>query len=229
MRSSLRAGLLVFLTVLDSSPLDRLAPIPRAKLCVTEGVLSELPGTHLSVDVPKMRAFVDGPTAQSVEADFTYLGPTEKQSQLGSGAIRVQFGLKLHAENACNLVYAMWRIEPASELVVSLKSNPGQHTSSECANRGYQNIRPDRSRLVPTLHPGDSHRLRAEMNGLNLSVFVDDKPVWEGSVPPVVRGFQGSVGVRSDNARVRFQLRAEEAPPIPRPSVTCRPGPDESD
>ena len=34
---------------------------------------------------------------------------------------------KLRAEDACNLVYVMWRIEPQSRLVVSVKRNPGQH------------------------------------------------------------------------------------------------------
>ena len=212
-----------------SEPQANFTPIPRAELCVTEGAIAALPGDRLSVDVPKMRAFVDEPTEQAIQTHFTYLGPTPERSKLGSGASRVQFGLKLHAEDACNLVYAMWRIEPESELVVSLKSNPGQHTSSQCTNHGYQNIKPDRSRPVPTLRPGDSHWMRAQMNGLELTVFVDDAVVWEGSLPPLVRGLQGSVGVRSDNAHLNFQLRAAKSPPIPRPSVTCRTGPEESD
>jgi hypothetical protein len=55
----------------------------------------------------------------------------------------------------------MWRIEPESELVVSVKSNPGQHTSAECGNRGYRNIK---SRPVPVLRSGHTHDLRAEIN-----------------------------------------------------------------
>ena len=50
----------------------------------------------------------------------------------------------------------MWRIEPESKLVVSVKSNPGQHTSAECGNRGYRNIKPRRSTPVPVLHSGDT-------------------------------------------------------------------------
>ena len=233
MQPNLPSGLLILLTVFHAAAApqagEKLTPVPRAKLCVTEGVIEALPKDRLSVDVPKMRAFVDEATEQDIQADFTYLGPTEKKSHLGSGATRVQFGLKLHAEDACNLVYAMWRIEPASELVVSLKSNPGQHTSSQCTNHGYQDIKPARSKPVPALHAGDSHRIHAEMNGVNLSVFVDGELVWEGSVPAIALGFKGPVGIRSDNARLRFQLRASEAAPIPRPSVTCRPGPEESD
>ena len=72
---------------------------------------------------------------------------------LASGEMRRQFGLKLRAEDACNLVYAMWRIEPESKLVVSVKSNPGQHTSAQCGNRGYQNIKPLHSSPLPSLRP----------------------------------------------------------------------------
>jgi hypothetical protein len=233
MRLDLTRRLLVLSVALSLAlPLETeeaFTPISRAKLCVTEGAIGSLPGNKLTVDVPKMRAFVDDSTEQAIQTHFTYLGPTAKQSQLGSGATRVQFGLKLHAKDACNLVYAMWRIEPESELVISLKRNPGQHTSSQCANHGYQNIKPDRSKLVPPLRPGDSHRLRAQINGLELTVFVDDSVVWEGSLPRVVLGFQGAVGIRSDNARLELQISVREAPPVPRPSVTCRPGPEESD
>ena len=41
------------------------------------------------------------------------------------GELRRQFGLKLRAQDACNLVYVMWRIEPASKLVVSIKCRTG--------------------------------------------------------------------------------------------------------
>jgi hypothetical protein len=117
-----------------------LIPVPRANLCVTEGVIDELPGQRLSVSVPKMRAYLNAFTPQVVEAHFTYLGSTGNEARLGSGELRRQFGLKLRAQDACNLVYAMWRIEPESKLVVSVKSNPGQHTSAECGNRGYRNV-----------------------------------------------------------------------------------------
>ena len=100
--------------------------VARANLCVTEGAIEELPGERLSVSVSKMRAYVNAFTPQLVEGRFTYLGPTENEARLGSGELRRQFGLKLRAQDACNLVYAMWRIEPESKLVVSVKNNPGQ-------------------------------------------------------------------------------------------------------
>jgi hypothetical protein len=103
-----------------------------------------------------MRAYVVAATTQVAEARLTYLGPTSADVPLGSGEMRRRFGLKLRAQNACNLVYAMWSIEPESKLVVSIKSNPGMKTSAQCGNRGYRNIKPKRSAPVPRLKPGDS-------------------------------------------------------------------------
>lgn len=238
MQSNLVAGFLIVLTVFhsgaDLDPGENLTPVPRAKLCVTEGAVETLPGNRLSVDVPKMRAYlnesVNGSGPQIVQTHFTYLGSTANKSKLGSGATRVQFGLKLHAEDACNLVYAMWRIEPERELVVSVKSNPGQHTSSQCTNHGYQNIKPTHSKPVPALRPGDSHWMRAQMDGVSLTVFVDDSLVWEGSVPAIAVSFDGPVGIRSDNTRLQFQLRAAQpAGSAGGPPPTCRTGSEESE
>jgi hypothetical protein len=187
-----------------------LASVSRANLCITEGAIEELPGGRLSVSVPKMRAYLNAITAQQVEAHFTYLGSTRNEARLGSGELRRQFGLKLRAQDACNLVYAMWRIEPESKLVVSIKSNPGQHTSAECGNRGYRNIKPQRSKSVPVLRTGDSHDLRAEMNDSEMKVFVDNSLVWEGSLGPEALSLDGAVGIRSDNARLEFELRAPQ-------------------
>jgi hypothetical protein len=185
----------------------RLLPVSRANLCVTEGTLEELPGQRLSVNVPKMRAYVNAYTQPVAEVHFTYLGSTGNEAPLASGEMRRQFGLKLRAQDACNLVYAMWRIEPESKLVVSIKSNPGEHTSAQCGNRGYQNIKPRRSVPVPTLSSGDTHVLRAEMNGAEMRVFADNSLVWEGSVGPDALAFDGPVGIRSDNARLQIDLR----------------------
>jgi hypothetical protein len=123
---------------------------------------------------------------------------------LGSGAIRRQLGLKLRAQNGCNLVYAMWRMDPENKLVVSIKSNPGMRTSAECGNRGYTNIKPRKSHPVPDVAPGSSHTLRAELRGEDLTVQADGQIVWEGSIGPVA--FDGPVGVRSDNGRFVFDL-----------------------
>jgi len=186
-------------------------PVSRANLCVTEGAIEELPGHRLSVSVPKMRAYVNAYSEPVAEVRFTYLGSTGNEAPLASGEMRRQFGLKLRAQDACNLVYAMWRIEPESKLVVSVKSNPGEHTSAQCGNRGYQNIKPRRSVPVPTLSSGDTHVLRAEMSGAEMQVFADNSRVWEGSVGPDALAFDGPVGIRSDNARLQIDFRTGKA------------------
>jgi hypothetical protein len=149
--------LLGFNTGMGAHPPSNWFSVPHAKLCVTEGAIEQASGNRMSVNVPKMRAFVTIATMQDVEARFTYQGKTTGEKPLGSGEMRRQFGLKLRAQDASNLVYAMWRIEPEPKLVVSVKSNPGQHTSVECANRGYRNIKPVHSSPVPVLRPAVTH------------------------------------------------------------------------
>jgi hypothetical protein len=198
-----------------------LQPVARANLCVTEGTIEALPGAQLSVNVAKMRAYVNAFTPPVAQARFTYLGSPPSEAPLASGEMRRQFGLKLRAQNACNLVYAMWRFDPEDKVVVSVKSNPGQHTSAECSNHGYQNIKPRRSSPVPALRPGDPHTLRAEMSGAELRVYADNSVVWEGSLPPEALSFDGPVGMRSDN--VRLQVEFDGAQPVSQKSSPgCR-------
>jgi hypothetical protein len=198
-----------------------LSPVSKANLCVTEGTIDALPGQRLAVDTAKMRAYVNAYTRPEAEVRFTYLGATPNEAPLASGEMRRQFGLKLRAQDACNLVYVMWRIEPESKLVISVKSNPGEHSSAQCGNRGYQNIKPRRSSPVPTLEPGATHTLRALMNAAEMQVFADDSLVWAGSIGPGALRFDGPVGIRSDNARLQIALFAqmEQRPGI---STACR-------
>jgi hypothetical protein len=192
------------------SPAGEWFPIGRSKLCVTEGAIDSAPRDRLSVNVSKMRAYVNAWTSQSIEVRFTYLGPTGTESVLGSGQIRRQFGLKLHAQDPCNLVYAMWRIDPESKMVVSVKRNPAQHTSAECANRGYINIKARKASAVPRLETGQSHALRAEMEKGELRVFIDNREAWQGNVGADGAKLEGPVGIRSDNVRLEFDLRTGE-------------------
>jgi hypothetical protein len=186
---------------------DTLMPVKRQNLCVTEGAVGAAAGTALDVASSKMRAYVNIATRQIVDAHFTYLGATADSAPLGSGALRRQFGLKLNAQDACNLVYVMWRIEPESKLVVSVKTNPGQTTSAQCGNRGYRNIKPLRASAIPVLRPGDAHALRAELNQAGLRVLIDNSPVWEGALGPNAQGLNGPVGIRSDNARLELEIK----------------------
>jgi hypothetical protein len=157
-----------------------------------------------------MRAYLNRWTSQTIAAQFTYLRPTRVESKLGSGESRRQFGFKLCAHDPCNLVYAMWRIEPESKLVVSIKSNPGQETSAACGNRGYQNIKPLHHSPLPILRSGGKHMFRAEMTGDQLRVFVDGAIVWDGRVGTEALRLDGPVGIRSDDARLKFELLTGE-------------------
>lgn len=192
------------------SPAKKMLAVGRGQLCVTEGTVNKEKGDELTIDVTKMRAFVTEKTAETVEAHITYVGETAKTSALGSGEVRHQFGLKLRAQDACNLVYAMWRFDPKNEIVVSVKSNPGMHESSECGNKGYTNIKASHTSPVPEVKKGSKHILCAELNGQEMTVTMDGKVVWEGSVGPTALAFDGPVGMRSDNVRVNVELFAAE-------------------
>lgn len=204
-----------------------LAPV---LLCITEGRLDGAGGGRSSVNVPKMRAYAVRPDADVAELDFVYLGPTGTRAALASGATRVQFGLKLRAQDACNLVYVMWRVAPAANLVVSVKSNPLQHTSAECSNHGYRNVKADRSSAAPALEPGSEHRLRAQLRGPRLQVFIDGGLVWDGGLDADARQLKGPAGVRTDNAHLEFTLSADQgATPGAGSADNCRKGSEDSD
>ncbi|HKE30230.1 MAG TPA: hypothetical protein VKD65_00790 [Candidatus Angelobacter sp.] len=200
-------------------------PVGRSKLCITEGEIEQREDNKLSVSVPKMRAFVTGPTLQEVEAHFTYLGPSKKSSPLASGELRRQFGLKLRAQDGCNLVYAMWRIEPKTELVVSVKSNPGLTQSSECDAHGYHNIKPTQASQLPDVKRGHRYTLRAIIDGSRMRVYANNNLVWEGDLGSDVKSINGPVGVRTDNGRFDFELFAAEPQPGQQgASASCRKG-----
>jgi hypothetical protein len=202
----------------------------RADLCVTEGALETSADGTLMVSASKMRAFAKLRVADGAETRFTWLGPTAAESRLGSGEVRQQFGLKLRALDACNLIYVMWRLAPESKLVVQTKSNPGQHTSAECTNHGYRTLKPRRSAPLPPLQPGQTHVLRAQIDGAQLSASVDGRNVWQGDIAGSAAVGEGPVGVRSDNARVGFTLWLEPGPALSADSPpACRPGSEASE
>ncbi len=187
-------------------PVERLAPVALQGLDVTLGALREADG-RLLVEAAKFRAVALRRTAPVAELDFTYLGPTEQAAPLASGELRRQLGLKLRAADGCNLVYVMWRIDPKPALVVSIKRNPGKRTHAQCGAGGYRNVKPERAVPLPKLEPGERHVLRAALAGDRLVVQVDGRAVWEGALGEEILAFDGPVGLRTDNARVAFQLR----------------------
>jgi hypothetical protein len=113
----------------------------------------------------------------------------------------------------------MWRIEPKAELVVSIKRNPGQNTHEECGARGYTNVKPQRIVKLAPMMPGESHTLRAELSGNDLSVYTDNNLAWQGSLGSALDGVDGPLGLRTDNAR--FELEYYVRSPSPGvPSTT---------
>jgi hypothetical protein len=148
------------------------------------------------------------------EIDFVYRGPTEADAPLASGELRRQIGLKLRAQNSCNVVYVMWHIEPAQGIVVSVKSNPGQRRHAECGAGGYDFLQPSRTQPVGPIRVGERHVLRAAIIGSDLHVVTDGVTSWQGQLPKAVFTFDGPVGVRSDNGDFDVELRAAAAPTL---------------
>jgi hypothetical protein len=214
-----------------ASPYATPQAIDREGLCVTSGEVRAVPGARLAIDAAKVRAVVIDDTPQAAELRFTYLGPTADTAPLASGDVRRQLGLKLLAADGCNLVYVMWRLAPESKIVVSTKINPGQHSSAECGNRGYTNLKPLGKPHLPAVTPGSRHSLRAELTGGNLRAWADGALVWAGSLGPAAAELHGTVGLRTDNVRLDFQYLVGGGPPAPlshlpdRQRRKCEPAP----
>lgn len=189
--------------------------VPRSRMCVTRGAASVLPGSWMEVTDPTFRGFVLGPPSSTASLRAVYLGPTAVLVPLASGDYRTQIGLKLRAADGCNLVYVMWRIAPQPKLVVSVKRNPGMHTSTDCGVKGYVDIVPNSTAPIPNWAVGQTHVLSATITGSKLKAYADDKEVWSGDLGAAVLGFDGPVGLRSDDARFRFQLSTPLGSQIP--------------
>lgn len=195
-------------TVLTGAPSP--APVKRPGLCVTLGSLGES-ARGAVIEAAKLRAVTREASGPPAELRFRYLGHTTETAPLASGVVRRQIGLKLRAESGCNVVYAMWRLEPESALVVSVKRNPGLTRHAECGARGYSNVSPTGSAPLPAVAPGTEHRLGAALDGRSLRVTADGTLVWEGALPAEAFAFDGPTGFRSDNVRAEVELLASPA------------------
>jgi hypothetical protein len=200
-----------------------LAPVGRAGLCVTDGAIAATPDGTRRIETPGTRALAFGSDGRSAEIRFRYLGPTAEARPLASGELRRQIGIKLRSLNQCNLLYAMWRIEPEPVLVVQIKSNPGQSTHRECDARGYVTIRPMASVPVSRPRVNEWHTLRAALNGSDLTLTADGVAAWRGTLPTLLASIDGPSGLRTDNGRFDFALAV--APGRTAPDQACRPEP----
>lgn len=189
----------------QEAPVVKLSPIAKEALCVTKGAawIGE------RVTQPTMRAFAHETSGDAAALTFTYRGETEHVRALASGQERRQLGLKLRAANGCNLVYVMWRLDPKPKLDISVKYNPGMTTHKQCGASGYTKVAPVEHTAVPPLVAGETHTLRAEIAGDELTAWVDDQPAWRGTLPAHARELSGPAGLRSDN--LAFDLVAFSA------------------
>lgn len=149
------------------------------------------------IQVPKSRIYFPGSDGRLGRIKFTYDGHSEETADFASGRSRAQIGLKLRAQDSCNVLYVMWRIDPEQRIMVSSKSNPDDHLNRQCGNAGYANLRPTEVTHPPLVKPGEPHTLGAHLEDGILQVFVDEKLVWKGDVGTL--GYEGVTGLRSDN------------------------------
>jgi hypothetical protein len=145
--------------------------VVQKRLRVTLGALEPLGASgRMRVSCPKMRAVAPGGTGERAELRFRYLGPSAQVAPLASGELRRQVGLKLRAQDGCNLVYVMWRLDPTPFVEVSTKINPGGRDHDDCGARGYTKLKAVRSEAPPPLRIGASHTLAAEIIGDELTL-----------------------------------------------------------
>jgi len=181
-----------------------------ARLDVTSGALAP-EGRWLATTSGEMRAVVrdGGRHAARARLSFRLRGPSDEVVPLGSGLVRTQIGLKLNAQDPCNLVYVMWRSAPETAIAIQVKRNAGQTTSAQCGNAGYTTLAtvPAASVADGAVHVLEARTRRAADGGLMLSVFADGA-LWHRQVVPagLAAGLEGPAGVRSDNGSYLLRL-----------------------
>ena len=197
-------------------PLTKEPPMPKSsarKLAAINGALCVTTGAAkigAKVEKAAMRAVAKGTEGDAAAMTFTYHGETATTKKLASGTVRRQLGLKLRAENGCNLIYVMWRLDPKPMVYVQTKRNPGAKDHKACGPKGYKKVTPVESKDPPELRFGEKHELRAEIENDELRVFIDDTLHWRGKLPEDARSLRGPAGMRSDN--LAFDLISFAAP-----------------
>ena len=181
-------------------------PKSLASWCVTNGQISTSNDDWLSITAPSVRMIDPLNTTQHVGIKFRYIAPTDDSKPLASGELRRQIGLKLLAENDCNLLYVMWHIQPNSAFSVSIKHNTGAKTHAECRADGYATLTPYFKYEPPTIQSGEEHQLSAQIDDTQLSVFADTQLVWRGDIGKHIEGMHGHVGLRSDNGQFEVKF-----------------------
>jgi hypothetical protein len=185
----------------------------RQQLRLTEGRF--LDDSSFAVRASKLRAVQTDSAGDRASLRFRYEGTSSERSELKSGAVREQLGLKLRARDSCNLVYIMWRFQPEARLVVSVKENASEATHAECENRGYTNLRPREQRAPAPVAAGAEYELTARIEGDTLSAWINGQLVWRGQLPASALQLSGPAGFRSDNVQwtlLDFDASAPQGP-----------------
>ena len=191
----------------DGAAFMRLSPILPSTFCATAGRVTSAGGEALKVATGGMRGVVASDSSRAVEVAFVFRGNSVDAAPLANGELRQQIGVKLRAQDTCNIVYVMWHVAPTPRLAVSVKNNPGKRTHAECLDQGYINLRPSSPITLPVVAVGEPHTLRAEIDGDTLIVHADGVEVWRDTLPPQAFTFDGPAGIRTDNSEFDFQLR----------------------
>jgi len=200
----------------DRKPAAELTPVASEELCFTRGE-----ATGAAIEVPTMRGFALGAGGDAAQLTFTYKGESKDSRALASGDVRRQLGLKLRAQNSCNVVYVMWRLDPRPKIDVSVKINPGLTAHEQCGAEGYTKVKTRTKHYVPAYEFGQTHTLRAEIVGDELYAWVDGKLVFDARLPDAARAITGPAGIRSDN--VSFELVELAAPRSVAPDTDAKP------
>lgn len=191
----------------ERRPTRALAPVARDALCITKGELADD-----RVRVPTMRGFALTGAGDAAQVRFTYRGDSAEARALANGQRRRQIGLKLRAQDSCNVVYVMWRLDPEPALDVSVKINPGTTTHDECGANGYTKIRAHERHAIPAFEVDRAHTLRAEIVDDELTAWVDGALAFHGTLPPAARSLAGPAGLRSDNVAFDLDELATQRP-----------------
>jgi len=181
---------------------------PYAAWRVTAGKLEAGPDGTLLIREGSVRAELRR-NADAATLEFAYVGPTTQPERFASGELRRQIGLKLRAQDTCNVVYVMWHIDPAPGIEVAVKHNPGLHVHPDCRDHGYTFVAPERSTPVASIQPDTWHSLSAQLRGRSLDVSADGILAWRGALPNTAFAFDGPIGLRSDNGRFRLRFKSD--------------------
>ena len=213
----MRWVMLAVMACSTASAAPTIAVTPVKDLCVTRGAIAD----H-AIKEPTVRAFAPAAGGDAAQLSFTFKGDAATSRALANGQDRRQLGLKLRAQDGCNVIYVMWRLDPKPKLDVSVKRNPGKRTHEECGAEGYTKVRPShKATPVPALAAGDTHTLRAEIVGDELFAWIDGSLAWQGTLPSEARDLAGPAGLRTDNLEL---AHLELSAPAKGQGLACKRG-----